>query len=207
MRGSGNPSIPAGTNGAPEQFQSECAPIVSPPVRFDGHGRTGMARLRFACSKKASPSVHVKTPSWRSTGSINELTAPEIPIDKQTRRMHYAGTVNSYQESKMATGINLEKMSLDDLKKLRGDVEKAIKSFEARQRKEARKALEKVAKDYGVSLDEVVGGGKSSKRTSKAAPQFRNPNNPDETWSGRGRQPAWYKQAIAAGKSRDDLKI
>jgi len=107
----------------------------------------------------------------------------------------------------MAAGINLEKMSLDDLKKLRGDVEKAIKSFETRQRKEARKALEKVAKDYGLSLDDVVGGGKSSKRTSKAAPQYRNPANPDETWSGRGRQPGWYKEALAAGKSKDDMKI
>ncbi len=107
----------------------------------------------------------------------------------------------------MAGNINLEKFSLDELKKLRTDVEKSIKSFETRQRKEARKALEKVAKEFGFSLDDVLEGKAATKRGSKSAPQFRNPKNPDETWSGRGRQPAWFKEAIASGKSKDDLKI
>ncbi len=107
----------------------------------------------------------------------------------------------------MAAGINLEKMSLDELKQLKTDVEKSIKSFETRQKKEARKALEKLAKDFGLSLEEVVGAGKKSGRAPKSAPQFRNPANPAETWSGRGRQPAWFKEAIASGKSREDLKI
>ena len=107
----------------------------------------------------------------------------------------------------MAGGINLEKLSLDELKKLKADVEKSIKSFEARQKKEARKALEKLAKDFGLSLEEVLGAGKKSGRGPKTAPQFRNPANASETWSGRGRQPAWFKEAIASGKSRNDMKI
>jgi DNA-binding protein H-NS len=102
--------------------------------------------------------------------------------------------------------IDLESMSLDDLKKLSRDVERAIASFEDRKRREARKALEKVAREFGLSVEEVVGMQKASAgRTSKSAAKYRNPANPSDTWSGRGRQPGWYKEAIAKGKSPDSM--
>jgi DNA-binding protein H-NS len=97
-------------------------------------------------------------------------------------------------------------MSLDDLKKLSRDVERAIASFEDRKRREARKALEKVAREFGLSVEEVVGMQRSSSgRPSKSAAKYRNPANPAETWSGRGRQPGWYKDAIAKGTSPDSM--
>lgn len=48
----------------------------------------------------------------------------------------------------------------------------------------------------------------SSKRAAKpaAAPQFRDPQT-GKTWSGRGRVPAWIKEAEAVGKSREDFRI
>ncbi len=102
--------------------------------------------------------------------------------------------------------IDLESMSLDDLKKLSRDVERAIASFEDRKRREARKALEKVAREFGLSVEEVVGMQKAgSGRASKSAAKYRNPANPSDTWSGRGRQPGWYKDAIAKGKSPDSM--
>jgi DNA-binding protein H-NS len=100
---------------------------------------------------------------------------------------------------------DLENMSLDDLKKLSRDVEKAISSFEERKRKEARKAMEKVAREFGLSVEDVIGAQKSSSRATKSAVKFRNPANPGETWSGRGRQPGWYKDALSKGKSPDDM--
>ena len=99
----------------------------------------------------------------------------------------------------------LENMSLDDLKKLSREVEKAITSFEERKRKEARKAMEKVAREYGLSVEDVIGAQKATSRSSKSAAKYRNPANHGETWSGRGRQPGWYKAAIAKGKSPDDM--
>lgn len=103
--------------------------------------------------------------------------------------------------------LDLENMSLDDLKKLLRDVEKAIVSFEERKRKEARKALEKVAREFGLSVEEVVGAQKPSSRASKSAAKYRNPANPADTWSGRGRQPGWYKDAIAKGKSPESMLV
>lgn len=106
--------------------------------------------------------------------------------------------------------MDLNNKSLEELKKLKKDVEKAIASFEARKRREALKAVEQVAKEFGVELSEIVGGaGKRRSTTAKAkgVPKYRNPDDPSQTWSGKGRQPAWYKSAIAAGKSNEDLAI
>lgn len=38
-------------------------------------------------------------------------------------------------------------------------------------------------------------------------PKYRNPKNPSETWSGRGKQPRWLKAQLRAGKKLDELLI
>ena len=38
-------------------------------------------------------------------------------------------------------------------------------------------------------------------------PKYKNPKNPSETWSGRGKQPRWLKAQLRAGKKLDDLLI
>jgi DNA-binding protein H-NS len=41
----------------------------------------------------------------------------------------------------------------------------------------------------------------------KVEPKFQNPEDPSETWSGRGRQPRWVIAFLAAGRAIDDLRI
>lgn len=106
----------------------------------------------------------------------------------------------------MAAKIDLGKFSLDELKALRADVDKAISGFQERKRAEAMKEIEAVAKKHGVALDDLVGA-KGKRRKAKAAPKYRNPENAGETWSGRGRQPAWFKAALANGKSPDSMAL
>ncbi|MGL3107834.1 H-NS histone family protein [Bradyrhizobium sp. BR 1432] len=38
-------------------------------------------------------------------------------------------------------------------------------------------------------------------------PKYRNPKDPSETWSGRGKQPRWLKAQLRAGKKLTDLLI
>jgi DNA-binding protein H-NS len=99
--------------------------------------------------------------------------------------------------------INLEKMSLEDLKALQKEVEAAIKGFEKRKKKEALVAAQKAAQEHGFSLDEIL----SEKSGSKGLPKYANPADPDQTWTGRGRQPTWVKDALAKGKSLEDLAL
>ena len=37
--------------------------------------------------------------------------------------------------------------------------------------------------------------------------KYRNPDNPEETWAGRGRKPKWVEDKLAQGSSLDDLLI
>ncbi len=99
--------------------------------------------------------------------------------------------------------MDLNSMDLAELKKLRKDVDKAIVSFEARKRKEALAALEAKASEMGFSLSELTG--KSTR--SASAPKYRNPDDASQTWSGRGRQPVWFKNALESGQSAEDLLI
>lgn len=40
-----------------------------------------------------------------------------------------------------------------------------------------------------------------------AGPKYRNPENPAETWSGKGRRPAWLEALLLEGKSLASLEI
>jgi DNA-binding protein H-NS len=102
--------------------------------------------------------------------------------------------------------IDLNTMSLKDLRDLQSQVAKAVASFEERRKKEALVELEEKAKTLGFSLAELTGATAKRKR-APAAPKYANPANPSETWSGRGRKPKWFTQALASGVSPDALAI
>ncbi|KAF1689748.1 H-NS family nucleoid-associated regulatory protein [Pseudoxanthomonas koreensis] len=78
---------------------------------------------------------------------------------------------------------------------------------------QVRAKLVKLAKAEGYTIEELFGGAAPAKAARKAAgartgrklgkvaPKYRNPANPKETWTGRGKQPRWL--ATYVGKGRD----
>ncbi|SDZ42752.1 DNA-binding protein H-NS [Jannaschia faecimaris] len=101
--------------------------------------------------------------------------------------------------------MNLDKMNKAELLELQKKVGAAVKNYDDRIRAEAQNKLEAMAKEMGFSLADFTGG-KKGKATS-AAPKYVHPENPGKTWSGRGRQPQWFKDAIDSGKKPEDLAI
>ncbi|MBT9383108.1 H-NS histone family protein [Pseudooceanicola sp. CBS1P-1] len=99
----------------------------------------------------------------------------------------------------------LDTMSLGDLKKLQSKVSTAIKTYEDRQRKMALVELEAKAAEMGFSLSELTGA--PSRKGKVNPPKYRNPEDPAQTWSGRGRQPGWVKEALARGDALDNYLI
>ena len=101
---------------------------------------------------------------------------------------------------------DLTNLSLDELKKLRKDVDMAIENFEARKREAALAELKDVDKKHGFDLQDLASGkGKTAKTVSPA--KYRDPAEPSNTWTGRGRKPNWLMQALAEGKSLEDFAI
>lgn len=102
--------------------------------------------------------------------------------------------------------FDLETLSLSELKKLQKGVAKAISSSEGRQKAEVRAQVEAFARDLGYSLAELVGTGKKTARVPAPA-RYRHPENPALTWSGWGRKPQRFVDALRAGRTADNLTI
>jgi DNA-binding protein H-NS len=105
------------------------------------------------------------------------------------------------------TSFNLDTLSLTELKSLQKDVTKAIAEFSDRKKTEAMQALEAHAKELGFSLAELTGGKKMRKSSGPAGAKYRHPENAEVTWSGRGRQPGWFKDAVVAGKTPESMAV
>ncbi|MEM9871990.1 MAG: H-NS histone family protein [Pseudomonadota bacterium] len=102
---------------------------------------------------------------------------------------------------------NLEKMSHQELEKLRLDIDAALVAAKKRDKKEARKAAEAAAADYGFTLAELMGGATAKSSVKGGVAKYVNPENPSQTWTGKGRQPQWYKDAVAAGTDPATLEV
>ena len=102
---------------------------------------------------------------------------------------------------------NLEKMSHQELERLRMDVDLALVAAKKRDKKEARKAAEAAAAEYGFTLAELVGASTAKSSGKVGVAKYANPDNPAQTWTGKGRQPKWYKDAVAAGTDPATLEV
>jgi DNA-binding protein H-NS len=102
--------------------------------------------------------------------------------------------------------LDLNSLSLKDLKDLQSQVAKAISGFEDRRKREALAELEEMARAKGFSLAELTGSAPTRKRSPSVA-KYANPANKADTWSGRGRKPRWFSEALAKGKKPEDLAI
>jgi DNA-binding protein H-NS len=83
------------------------------------------------------------------------------------------------------------------LQDLKNKIEAAINARVSERRRELESELSKLA---------GFGGGKATKfgrgrRRGAIAPKYRNPENPAETWAGRGLRPRWLAAAIKARNS------
>lgn len=100
--------------------------------------------------------------------------------------------------------IDIDAMSLRELRDLRSKLDKAISSFEDRRKREALAAAETAAREFGFNLADLTGG-KGGR--AKVAPKYANPEDSAMTWTGRGRKPRWIQEHLDAGKELSDLEI
>ena len=105
--------------------------------------------------------------------------------------------------------IDLSNLSRQELLKLQRDIDKAIATFEERSKREALAELEARAKELGFSLSSLVGvsAPKTPKTRKAASAKYAHPENPSITWSGRGRKPQWFADAIANGKTPESMSV
>jgi DNA-binding protein H-NS len=102
----------------------------------------------------------------------------------------------------MARMSSLDKMSYAELAELRNQVDRIMVEKQNSERVALRQKLADMAKEHGLTLDEVLGKGRKGK--GSVAPKYRDPKNPENTWTGRGRMPLWMVAATKGSKAKKD---
>lgn len=109
---------------------------------------------------------------------------------------------------------DLKSMSAKELERLLSDVKKALLNAQARDRRKARKAAERAAAEFGFSLDDLSDEkpkAKTKRVMKKTGPKskakFANPDDKKITWTGKGRQPNWYRAAVEKGIAPSDMSV
>ena len=103
--------------------------------------------------------------------------------------------------------MDLEKLSLEELKTLQSEVSVAILNFEKKKKAEALVELKALALAKGFSLEELLENYKGKKAKKSVAPKYADPANPENTWTGRGRKPKWLVTALESGSTAEDFAI
>ena len=96
-------------------------------------------------------------------------------------------------------------MSLDRLVNLRDQVNSTLSAKVVDHRRSLESELSKLSRFQGRATTTSAFGRRAAR--GSVAPKYRNPQNPNETWAGRGLKPRWMSAAIKTGKKMDDFLI
>ena len=95
--------------------------------------------------------------------------------------------------------VNLDNLSHQELQAVIAEAQSHMKSAHANLIQDIRKKIDFLLDSNGLTLAEVYptrGGKKATGHKIFVAPKYRHPADPTKTWSGRGKQPLWFAEAI-----------
>jgi len=99
------------------------------------------------------------------------------------------------------TRIDLTALSIEELWALHEEIAAVLPGRLSVEKQKLEKRLDELGRKFGGS------SARQRRSYPRVHPKFRNPKPPHQTWSGRGYQPRWVRELLAAGKSLDDLRI
>lgn len=111
------------------------------------------------------------------------------------------------------SSANLESMTEPELRELIRNADEALKRRVAERARSTLKEIRRLAAEVGFEVTFVKAGktpaakGKVASPRGPAVQKYRNPDNPAETWAGRGRPPKWVQAALEGGQALEDLAI
>ena len=98
----------------------------------------------------------------------------------------------------------LERMSVDDLWELHLEVGEALAVKFAAEKDVLEERLKQL--NAKPTFERQIANSER-RRYPPVFPKFRNPDDPSETWAGRGKQPRWLAAQLKSGKKVDDFRI
>ena len=102
------------------------------------------------------------------------------------------------------TDINIDGLSVEQLEALKNDIDKAVEGKKTSELLEVRAKLDELIDNSPFTLEEVL---EAQKMRKPVEPKYRNPNDANQTWTGRGRKPLWVVEHLENGGSLEEVLI
>ncbi len=96
---------------------------------------------------------------------------------------------------------DLESMSVDELWSLHQRILQILPQKLANEKARLEQRLHQLRSGSDTETK------KERRRYPPVYPKYKNPRNPSETWSGRGKQPKWLAEYLKSGRKLDDFLI
>jgi DNA-binding protein H-NS len=110
--------------------------------------------------------------------------------------------------------IDWAEYSDDEIERFIIELEAVRKNRREAKREALKNQIEGMVKEHGISLDElfpntgkVRSQPKEKRTTAGQNVKYRNPVDPSQTWTGKGRKPAWLIEALTSGKTLEDFAV
>jgi DNA-binding protein H-NS len=98
------------------------------------------------------------------------------------------------------TSNNLDSMSYAELARIETRIARLKIEKQNAERSQLRERIIAMVKEHGFELRDLFGRG----RKGDVAVKYRDPQNPENTWTGRGRMPRWMVAATKGGKAKKE---
>jgi DNA-binding protein H-NS len=112
----------------------------------------------------------------------------------------------------MTKKLNLDSMSVDEMWQLHEEISRVLSVRLTSEKRELEKRLERLRRDKQVPSSQSSNGKKDLARAPRRKyprvyPKYQNPQEPSETWSGRGKTPRWLVAALKTGHKLEEFAI
>ena len=97
----------------------------------------------------------------------------------------------------MARMPELEGMTIKDLRAMKEKIDIAIVERQKAERAELLAKMVALAEESGLTIEDVLGKRRGKGSRGQVAVKYRNPDEPSETWTGRGRRPGWLTEKLS----------
>jgi DNA-binding protein H-NS len=113
---------------------------------------------------------------------------------------------------RMSKKSNLDAMSIDEMWQLHEEISQILTVRLASEKRELEKRLAQLRYEKELPPAELASGRAKDaagerRKYPTVFPKYRNPNEPSETWSGRGKQPRWLTSALKTGRTIEEFVI
>jgi DNA-binding protein H-NS len=113
----------------------------------------------------------------------------------------------------MTKKMDLDAMSVDEMWQLHEEISRVLSVRLTMEKRELEKRLAQLRREKEMRQSEAVDtqspkdAPRERRKYPRVFPKYRNPNEPSETWSGRGKQPRWLAAALKTGHTIEEFVI